>query len=162
MGFRNRLMDIPIPKSVSNAAIRTLCIFTPPTLFAILWKINILEKWKYEFAGGIVLSWSLAVAWRIVIGWRSEISQLYYQPIRISLVEQALILVLAALMLDQGLTLYACILAGMLYWMTAGLVLARRPTAPTPFDLSLLSVAFLVIFFAAFGVFVTVISVRGY
>jgi len=105
------------------------------------------RAWKYEVAGGIVLAWSVTAGWRMLAARRTGICRLYKIAFIISLGEQALVLALAALVLDHGLTLYACVLGSMSYWMIAGVVVARRPLLPTRVDLVLVRHGFLLLAF---------------
>jgi len=61
-------------------------------------------------------------------------------------------------MLDLGQALYGALLAGVLYWLIAGLVAARRPILPTPLDLLLVTHGFLLFVFPV----VVVVSIWQY
>jgi hypothetical protein len=149
-------------RKITSILARISCIFAPLIVFLLIRLVNVLERWKYDVAGGIVLAWSIAICCLIWTTRRNEICQPCRRGFFTSLVEHGLVLCLAALMLDGGMTLYACILASMFYWMTAGVVVARRPAAPTPIDVSLVAHGYLLLAFAVSSIYLTTVSIRGY
>lgn len=135
-------------KRALNVLVRTLCVFAPPVLLLLLWLLfhsSSVTTWKYEVAGSLVVAWSVAVGYRMRVARRSGICDLYMRAFAVSATEQAVVFCLAALMLDGGLTLYASFLSGMLYWMMAGGVVARRQILPTPVDLWAVTYGFVVL-----------------
>ena len=54
--------------------------------------------------------------------------------------------ILAALMLDGGLTLNAAVIAVVAYWLAFGIVLFRRASSPTRLDMLLVRYGFLLVF----------------
>jgi hypothetical protein len=149
-------------KTASNALMRIFCIIAPPSLFLAIRLTNVLETWKYEIAGCIVLAWSVAIGHRMLITRRCGIHRLYKRAFSASLIEHAIVLGLATLVLDGGYILYDCILASMLYWMIAGVVVARRPTMPTAIDVSLVAHGFLLLAVAVVLIFFRTVAVRGH
>lgn len=145
--------------------VRAVCIIAPPSLFALLWLFSIVmsvETWKCAIASGVVFVWTIAVGCRMRGAWRSEICGRYKGCLVTSLVEHALVIGFASLMLDFGITLYACILGGVLYWMIVGLILANRPLTPTRWDLLLVTHGFFMMGFAIAIIYGATIMVRGY
>ena len=133
-----------------NVVVRTLCIIAPPSffLFLRLFDAGFDETWKDEIAGSIVFAWSGVIGYWMWTTRPWEICRLYKPAFIRSFSTQAFVLCLAALLLDGGIILYACSLASMLYWMMAGVVIARRPLLPTSFDASLISYGFVFLAFA--------------
>jgi hypothetical protein len=137
--------------------VQVLVLVVPPGLFLLLRSFVVarsvdftppcVEPWKLTIAGGIVVAWSVAIGCGRPLGSGGRVSGLYHRAFITSFVGHAIVLSFAALMLDGGLTLYACLLASMLYWMLAGVVVARRPVLPTPGDLKLVAHAFLILAF---------------
>lgn len=66
---------------------------------------------------------------------RVIISSAYDTVIRKSLMAQIVIGVLAALLLDGGVTAWIVGVAVLAFWLCAGLVILRRPYRPTKVDL---------------------------
>ena len=138
-------------KTLLNIAVRTSCLVAPPWCFLFLRQINTADfgkTWKDETAGFTVLAWCVAIGCWMWTKRRDGISHRYRAAFISSFVQQAFVLCLAALMLDGGLTLYACILACMLYWMIAGVVIARRPLTPTSSDISWITYGYFLLAFA--------------
>jgi hypothetical protein len=73
----------------------------------------------------------------------------YRQPVKIALLQQVICSILAALTLDTGDTWHANGVALLAYWMSAGLIVARRLDAPTQGDLQFIRWAFLAMWLSA-------------
>lgn len=69
--------------------------------------------------------------------YRAIISPAYDYVIRRSFVAQVVVGVLAALMLDGGITARVVGVAVLTFWLCAAIVIARRPHEPTTFDLAI-------------------------
>jgi hypothetical protein len=82
----------------------------------------------------------------------SPISPAYESPVKVALLEQAIVFILAAMVLDMGETLHAVMVAVVAYWLAFGVVLFRRPGSPTPGDLRLVRHGFLLVFLIVFTV----------
>lgn len=76
------------------------------------------------------------------------ISSAYGRPMITALIQQGVVLILGALMLDMGLTFHIAILAVIAFWLAVGIVVARRPAAPTCRDLFVVRYGFLLVFVA--------------
>jgi hypothetical protein len=142
-------------KRALDVLMRMSCIFAPPLLLLsmrLLFHSSSVATWKYEVAGGVVVTWSVVVGYRTRVARRNGIWRLYMRAFAVSVSEQAVVLCLAALMLDGGLMLYACLLAGLLYWVMAGAVVARRRILPTRFDLWLVTYGFLAFVFPVIAI----------
>lgn len=142
-------------KRALNVLMRMSCIFAPPVLLLslrLLFGSSSVATWKYEVAGCVVVTWSVVVGYRTRVAWPNGIWRLYMRAFAVSVSEQAVVLCLAALMLDGGLTLYACLLSGVLYWMMAGGVVARRRALPTRFELWLVTYGFLAFVFPVIAI----------
>jgi hypothetical protein len=83
------------------------------------------------------------------------LSSEYSRPVKAALVQQGIVLILGLLMLDGGLTLHMAMLAVIAFWLAFGIVIARRPLAPTRSDLFLVRYGFLL-------AFVTILIVAPY
>jgi hypothetical protein len=64
------------------------------------------------------------------------ISPAYDREIRKTLVTQVVVGCLAFLMLDGGIAARVVLVAFLGFWLCAAVVIARRPLAPTAFDLA--------------------------
>lgn len=136
---------------ILNVLVRAMCLGGPLCFFVLVAGTGgrTIEAWRVNTAGLIVLAWSCTVAaWRLAVRkrlrlpGRIEMRRRYRRAFVASFIQQAFILFLASLLLDGGLTFYACLVADMSYWMLAGIVVARRPIRPTPFDLSLIGCSY--------------------
>jgi hypothetical protein len=76
----------------------------------------------------------------------TPIVPVYRAPIRSALLQQSVVLILAALMLDGGLTFNMAVIAIVAYWLAVGVILARRPGSPTRADILLIRYGFLLVF----------------
>jgi hypothetical protein len=74
---------------------------------------------------------------------------IYRRPIRSTLLQQGVCLILAALVLDTGEFWHATMIAILSYWMSVSLIFARRWDAPTRGDLAFIRWAFFAIWFFA-------------
>jgi hypothetical protein len=74
---------------------------------------------------------------------------LYWPPMKTALLQQATCSILAALTLDMGETWHSNMISLLAYWMSVGLIVARRLDAPTRGDLFFIRWAFLAIWFFA-------------
>ncbi len=149
-------------RSSFSSLMRLACVLVPPSFVVYVSLTGAVDRWKCVAAGCITVAWSLAICcgmWKISHG---ELSESCKNGFRIALVQHAIILCLAALVLDGGLILYLCVLASMYYWIAAGVVVARRPTTPTTFDLGVVRIGYLVLAFATASIVLKVISIRGY
>jgi len=138
-----------------SSVVRLLCIMLPPSIFLLLYRSATWagEYWLHrggfvaarhgEIAGAVVLAWTLLVALAMAARWREPLAEAYGRGFRTTTFQHAVVLLLAVLMLDWGLTFLACLLASLLYWMLAGLVIARRPTVPSGADVGLISTGYL-------------------
>ncbi len=66
-----------------------------------------------------------------------------------ALLQQGIVLILALLMLDMGLTLSVAVTAILGYWLAFGIIVLRRLPSPTPNDMFLIRCGFPLIFFSA-------------
>ena len=69
-------------------------------------------------------------------GWR------YFEPIKTAVAQQAIVLILASLILDGGQILRLCSVPAMASWICTLLVMLRRPTSPTKLDLAIVKFGF--------------------
>ncbi len=74
------------------------------------------------------------------------IASAYRPAIKTALLQQGIVFILAALMLDGGLTLNAAVIAVVAYWLAFGIVLFRRASSPTRLDMLLVRYGFLLVF----------------
>jgi len=133
-------------ETVLSRMVWTLCVVGPPIFLLslrLLFHSAGVGACKWQIAGWVVVAWSVLIGYWMRVAWRNAICGQYKRAFCASVIEQTLGLSLAALMLDGGLTLYGCLLAGVMYWMIAGLVVARRPIVPTRCDLRLVAHGFL-------------------
>ena len=66
-----------------------------------------------------------------------------YRPaIKSAVIQQSIVLALAALVLDFGQTLRASFVAALAHWAAIALIITRRPSSPTPLDLALVRYGF--------------------
>jgi hypothetical protein len=77
----------------------------------------------------------------------SPIALEYRRPIKTALLQQGIILILALLVLDGGLTFNMAVIAVMAYWLAFGILVFRRPSSPTKGDILLVRYGFLLLFF---------------
>ncbi len=76
----------------------------------------------------------------------SLIAPAYRPAIKTALLQQGIVLILAALVLDGGLTLYAAVIALVAYWLGFGILVFRRASCPSRGDLLFVRYGFLLIF----------------
>jgi hypothetical protein len=145
----------------ASGAARVFCILLPLCFFFVVrsfgcWAAEdwlraspFLTAWRLEIATLVVFAWTLFVSFRICLRWRVPLDEAYGDAFRWTAIEHVFILGLAMLLLDGGLTFGACLVAAMLYWMAAGLVIARRPSDPSMFDTGLVSAGYAVLAFLA-------------
>ena len=74
------------------------------------------------------------------------ISSAYWPPVKTALLQQSIVLILAALTLDGGLTLNVAVIAILAYWLAFGVIVFRRAASPTRGDVLLVRYGFLLIF----------------
>jgi hypothetical protein len=149
-------------KSSFSSLMRLTCVLVPPSFIVYASLTGAIDRWKCVVAGCITIAWSLAMACLMRKTSRDELSEPCRRGFRAALIQHAVILALAALVLDGGLTLYFCVLASIHYWMAAGVVVARRPATPTGFDVSVVRTGYFVLALATVSIALTRISVRGY
>ena len=152
-------------KKAFTVLILMSCIVVPPALFGLLGlfaSVACDRTWKYEGARCVVIASALAISYGTRTVWRTGISDELKRGFVSSYIAHAAVLCFASLLLDGGLTLYACLLASMLYWTMVGFVVARRPLTPTPFDIFLVSRGYLALAFAVSVIFWTTYAARGY
>jgi hypothetical protein len=65
-------------------------------------------------------------------------------------------------MLDGGLTIYACLLADMCYWMMVGVAAWHTSLRPTPVEVFFVTHGFLLMAFTVSLVVWITVMVRGY
>jgi hypothetical protein len=82
------------------------------------------------------------------VGGEGQSIAVYWPPTKTALVQQGICFILALLTLDMGETSHATMIALLAYWMSVGLIIARRLDAPTPGDLRFIRWSFLFIWFA--------------
>ena len=75
------------------------------------------------------------------------IASAYRRPIKSALVQQGIILILALLLLDGGLTFNMAVIAVVAYWLAFGILVFRRASSPTKGDVLLVRYGFLLLFF---------------
>jgi hypothetical protein len=73
------------------------------------------------------------------------VSPVYWRAARTALLQQGIVLVLAAMVLDGGLTYIAAIVAVVAYWLAFGIIILRRPCLPTPADVLFMRYGFLLV-----------------
>jgi hypothetical protein len=73
----------------------------------------------------------------------------YRRPLKAALLQQAICFIVGILTLDGGTTANATTVALLAYWMSAGLIIARRLDKPTLGDLHFIRWAFLAIWLSA-------------
>ena len=145
---------------LKSRIIRCLCISLAGAFLFISWVLDIRAwqalspgeehfpfSWDDEISGAIFLLWLALVVFYFLRRWRVPLAEIYEPALRAALIQHILIFFLAALMLDGGLMLLSCFLAGAIFWMVVGVILSRRPTTPTTFDLAVISNAFLLLSF---------------
>jgi hypothetical protein len=150
---------------IVSIAVKTCLLLVPPGLFLLLGAASAVlpvERWKYLTAGSIVSGWTGVVGVRLLVSRPCQIDGRYPRALRTSLVEHAILLVLAFLTLDMGQTLYACLLGCMLYWITLAVPVLRRPLAPSAADLFVARHGFLWLALGVVIVFSITESIRGY
>jgi hypothetical protein len=86
----------------------------------------------------------------------------YGEAIVVALVQQGIVLLLAALMLDFGYTLRLCTVAAAAAWSCVLVVMLLRPTAPTTLYLIIVKYSFWPALVATFAVVVLVRTWAGY
>jgi hypothetical protein len=155
-------MTKTLSELAASNLLRVACLVFPLGAFALLWRINILERWKYETAGGIIVVCVAFLGYRMWKTRRTPVQGLDRQVFHTVFTEHAIMLILGLLMLDGGIMAYACIVAVASYWMTVGVIVANRPTAPTPFDVQVVSLGYLVLAITVTTVYYTTLSYRGY
>jgi ABC-type uncharacterized transport system permease subunit len=64
------------------------------------------------------------------------------RAITVAVVQQGFVLILAALILDGGVTLRFCAAAAIASWVCALVIILRRPQQPTNFDLAIIRYGF--------------------
>ena len=134
-------------KTWMSVSLRVSCVVMPFYFFLALISSAAFsaETWRNATAGGVVLGWSVFVAYRISVDFRIRPSGQYKAPFLMTMVQHAVVLCLAACVLDRGVTLCACLLAAILYWIPVGMIVSRRPSSPTSLDLDLVSGGFVVL-----------------
>ena len=78
------------------------------------------------------------------------VSDAYLPAFRLALLQQVPWSILCLLMLDFGRTAKICGIAMLAFWVAAFTIMARRPEAPTRFDIGLIRWAFFPIFVVTF------------
>jgi len=76
----------------------------------------------------------------------SPIIAAYRPATRLALLQQGIVIVLTAAMLDGGLCFNTALIALIAYWLAYGIVIVRRPCTPSKVDLILVRYGFLAIF----------------
>ena len=76
----------------------------------------------------------------------SPLSSVYWPTTKAALLQQGIIFILAALILDGGLTFHMAVIAFVAYWSALGIIVARRPSSPTRIDILLVRYGFLLVF----------------
>lgn len=89
------------------------------------------------------------------------ISPEYRKPVFQALALQAVVVTLSLGVLDLGTSARICGLAVLGFWAGAALIIARRPSTPTPADLALIRVGFLPLLGLAAPVVLLVWRLRG-
>ena len=133
-------LSLPLSLPCSQT-IRCVCVLVPPLLFVLLrtMELDLSEVRSDLLAGGIILLWSIGMSGWLWRSRRIALSAQYESALKRTAVEHVGVIVLAALVLDHGLTLRACLLATAIFWMLTGIVLARRPDCPRPSDVTFVS-----------------------
>jgi hypothetical protein len=82
--------------------------------------------------------------------WTSRpISSAYRPATKTALLQQGIVFILSALMLDMGQTICEAVTAIAAYWLAYGIIVVRRPSSPTRGDIFLIRYGFLLMFFSA-------------
>ncbi len=76
----------------------------------------------------------------------SPLAPAYRPAIKTALLQQGIVLILAALVLDMGETFHAAVIAVVAYWLAFVVVVFRRASCPTRGDLLFVRYGFLLIF----------------
>jgi hypothetical protein len=88
---------------------------------------------------------SLVLDGEVPVEPKARIAPEYRPAIRVALVQQMVLLILSALMLDGGRALRVCSIAIVAHALAIFLIVWRRPTGPTPLDLALIRFGFCLI-----------------
>jgi hypothetical protein len=125
----------------------------------LYWAVRDMPGCSIRFAFGRALVFAVTMLFVHVVGyllWKRQFSAdrggghglglaAYGRPIKTALLQQGIFLILAALALDMGETWHTTLVAVLAYWMSAGVIVARRPDSPTRTDLFFIRWGFLVI-----------------
>ncbi|MBN1908227.1 MAG: hypothetical protein JW818_00680 [Pirellulales bacterium] len=116
-----------------------LCLGLPPCFFAVLrsFPIFVRDPLRDSFVAVTIAAWQLVILFRMIRNRRAKTSRALESAVVAASVQQVIILVLASLVLDMGQAISHACVAGMAYWMLAGLILSARPSTPTATDVDL-------------------------
>jgi hypothetical protein len=78
---------------------------------------------------------------------KSPVAAVYGPAIRTALLQQGIVLILTALLLDGGQTFSSAVIALVAHWLTVIILVCRRPSSPTEGDVLLVRYGFLLFFF---------------
>jgi hypothetical protein len=79
-------------------------------------------------------------------GWSSSSGRRAYWPaLKLAALEQCIVGILAALVLDCGQCMHVTLVSVAAYWPSVCIVVARRPTSPTSGDIAFVKLGFLLI-----------------
>ena len=76
----------------------------------------------------------------------TRFSPLYRPAISSAVIQQTAMLVQAVLILDGGGTFRGCCVAALAHWAAIVMIVARRPSSPTRFDLAIVRYGFWMMF----------------
>jgi len=135
--------DPPPLKSRLGLVPHFFCLGLPPCFLLALWRFPIFvhEPLRDASAAGIILAWQAAIAFRMFRQRQVETERCLENAFIAAMIQQAIILTLASLVLDVGQVFCYSLVAGMAYWMTAGLILSGRPATPTVGDVDVIRFA---------------------
>jgi len=86
-----------------------------------------------------------------------KISAQYGPALRLAIAQQSVPLLASAFILDGGVLLRAVLFSGIAHWILICVILLRRPSSPTRFDISAIRIGFLpmIVFAGAIAAFVS-------
>ena len=156
--------DVP---SRPSSRVAMLALTVSFCVISTLWGLLLYWCWggfSVYMAVGRCVVFVVFMAWVHLIGYRlwqgqfaqdkghgnesalRPISSAYRPAVKTALLQQGIVLVLAALMLDGGLTFNVAVIAVLGYWLGFGVIVVRRPSSPTWGDILLIRYGFLLDF----------------
>ena len=93
---------------------------------------------------------------------RQSLAASYKQGLIIALIFQVLFILLGTMTFDSGDFLRSVILSILGYWIVALIIVLRRPTLPSRFDLAVIRSGFIVILFIVVALISTAWLLKGH